>query len=108
MSPTIKAFIRFELREYPNSKKILTQILPHEIMAQRQLVWLLLVVQSIELELETLPEDMLKYIERAYFQRPKKDRAILCHELNLSERTVRRYEDALIKNIAINIGLIRR
>lgn len=90
MLPIIKSFIKFELREYPNSKKILKQVLAHEIIAQRQFVWLLLVVQSIELEVEALPDDMRKYIELAYFQRSNKERSMLCHELNLSERTVRR------------------
>lgn len=106
MNSTIREFVRFELTTYHLNKANLANSNHHSLLSGRQLIWLSLVVQSIDNALTSLPEDVQQYVHLRYFRKNYWSIAGLALNLNVSERTIRNWDILVLKTVAMNIGLI--
>lgn len=107
MKIEVKNYIKLELRNYMNNKWIIEQILPYDIITQRHFLWIFLLVKATDLALVELPPEVADYARERYFSGSNDNISVLSHKLNISERTIKRYDRTLIETVARNMGIFR-
>lgn len=100
MKQKVKRCIKVELCSYWCNKEIIAQIKLLDLFAHRQLLRSAIMIHVIESALAELPQEIKEYTTKKYFNKRNVSYAMLADECHASERTLKRWDDILLKTIA--------
>lgn len=106
MHKTIRKFIQYELRNYHYYKTTLRELHIYQLLTYKQQLWLNLTVQGIEIALATLSPELNQYVRLRYFQANYYTSDGLAMQLNISDRTLRKWDQLVINAVAQQIGIL--
>lgn len=106
MHKTIKKFVQYELRNYHYYKTTLYELNIHKLLTYKQQLWLTLTVQGIEIALAGLSPELNQYVRLRYFQKNYYTSDGLAMQLNISDRTLRKWDQMVIHAVAQQMGVL--
>lgn len=99
MTKEMKKRILRELYSYPQNKDI-SRVIKDYLQVNKELFTTLAIINSIECALAELPHEIREYAQKKFFCKNYYTPSGLAMELNVSIRTVQRWEELLLQTIA--------
>lgn len=107
MDQELRKLIKFELCSYMRNKDVINQMQIFDLVAHRQLLRSAVIVHVIESALIELPQEIKEYAELKYFNKSGLGYSMLSSKCNVSERTVKRWDETLLKTVAEHLESIK-
>ncbi len=101
-----KNYIRFELKNYKNNVKMLQGHSLHTLISTRVLQYTCIVTEAISLALAEMSAEVAETVRLKYFSGVRCDNFDLSYKLNVSERTVRRWDNIALTMIGRQLGMV--
>ena len=99
------AYIRFELRNYHRNVKMLQGFGLNQLVSTKALQYTCMITDAIAGALAELPEEVVETVRLKYFVGVRADNFDLAYKQNVSERTVRRWDNLALDTIARYLGM---
>ena len=101
MNKSRRGFIKSQLRAYINNQKLLEN--PLRLLNTKRACQNALIVRCISDVLSSVPGEMQQYARLRYFEPEPDTLANIATNLNVSERTLNRWDSIIVKQIAEHI-----
>lgn len=106
MDTNIKSDIRVTLRSYLQTKDDMNKLMPANIIAHRNFLRSAVIIHAFESALQELPSEVVEYAHLKYLEKGRMSNSSIASKLNVSESTLKRWDDLLIKSIITHIKLV--
>lgn len=106
MHSAVKNFIRLELSMYAANKEHMSRFATGELLGYRQLLWVSIIRSGIESALLSLTPELRKYVQSRYLAGKKYSNSAIAEELDISERTVDRWDQVTVAAVCKHIGIV--
>lgn len=107
MKREIKSFVKLELSLYRLKKVELKNRELNSVADYHYFCMLRHIVTGIEIALSTLPKEIKQYAIFRYFGQREFKRTCIAKKFKVSERTVARWDDKLLRCVALYMGVLK-